>query len=167
MLSFFIKKCLIVILLLSSSVTSAQILGGGLCGIGAYCPPHAAPGAPWSYENIKNSPIGSTLGDYYTGSAKVSYGNMMTHFFKLQIGKVVKWEASAWGGGVVGRLTVIKLGTIQNRRVLCFQYKSDIRVYENTKVIASEEYTGAACTLQSEHVNRFIETDPNLIDWEE
>jgi hypothetical protein len=162
---------------LFSSIASAQVAGGILCGIGAYCPP-SGPSAGKNFELIiKDSPIGSTVSDYY-GSAGSSFNNTARYFLKMQIGNRITWDTSASGRFVGGELKVLKLGSRIDNFDNCFKYHSAIRITDfdfNTKtntLIAKEDYDGAACAVSGLDPNSrvipdflYYEIDSRNVNW--
>lgn len=163
-------KILILSFVLSANVASAQLLGGMLCGLGMFCPPTSPPETTMTdIKVIKDSPIGSLIPEYFGGEECMTFHNTMDHFFKMEVGKSLDWSTSGWGVGLGAKLVVLKLGVAPDDRHACFQYKSELRVYKETKLIAKEDYTGAACTSdlldQKNTLNLFVETDSRLIKW--
>lgn len=172
------KALLLTFFCLSSAVASAQVVGGILCGIGAFCPPV---GAPSKYNDpmiIKDSPIGSSISDYYGGLQHSSFSNMVRHFLKIQVGSNITWGTSGRGRYVGGKLTVLKIGTRSDNFDNCFKYQSALRVTDydmNTKtntLIAKEDYTGAACTISGLDPNPrmiheflYYEVDARNVSW--
>lgn len=158
-----LSKIIVFTLCLSANVASAQIFGGVLCGIGAYCPPHAAPSAKYDPLIIKGSPMGSTISDYYGGRQHSSFSDIVRLSLKMQVGSMIKWGTSGRGRYTGGTLVVLKIGTRTDNFDKCFQYQSTLSVTDydwNTKtntLIAKEDYTGAACAISD------LDPNPRII----
>jgi hypothetical protein len=162
---------------LFSSIASAQVAGGVLCGLGFYCPPPGPPAGKKFELIIKGSPIGSTVADYY-GSAGSSFNNTARYFLKMQVGNKITWDTSARGRFVGGELNVLKIGSRIDNFDNCFKYHSAIRITDfdfNTKIktlIAKEDYDGAACAVSGLDPNPrvipdflYYEVDSREVNW--
>lgn len=162
---------------LFSSIASAQIVGGVLCGLGAYCPPPGPPAGKKRESIIKGSPIGSTVSDYYRNAA-VSFDNTARYFLKMQVGNRITWGTSGRDRYVSGELNVLKIGTRVDNFDNCFKYQSAIRITDfdfKTQVktlIAKEDYDGAACAISGLdpnprmiHDSLYYEVDAREVNW--
>lgn len=178
MIKSHLSKAIVLTLCLSANIASAQIFGGVLCGIGAYCPPQAAPSAKHDPLIIKGSPMGSTISDYYGGRQHSSFSDIASISLKMQVGNKFKWGTSGRDRFAGGELTVLKIGTRTDNFDKCFKYQTALRVSDydpNTKthtIIAQEDYTGAACAISDLDPNSriipdhlYYEIDARNVTW--
>lgn len=156
------SKTIIFTLCLSANVASAQVVGGILCGIGAFCPPILPPSQIHGRLIIKDSPIGLSLPDYYQHNELLALSETIRHFLKIQIGHNLKWGRSKSGRFTGGDFTILRIGTRSDNFDNCFKYLSALRVSDfdsltqKITVIAQENYTGAACAISG--------LDPRIIN---